>query len=112
MMRRGCLFLCFGTVQGEGALPPCTYFTPSAPNAIEDFLQDFHSEFPDALEDKREFLQRVERAYDEFMHCGGKKRLGYENLGTAGGSPGSSSRSAAQAAAASCAAGSVGGGCE
>ena len=50
-----------------GALPECTYFTHSHPNVIEDFLHEFHVDFPELLEEKDVFMAKMSSSYDAFM---------------------------------------------
>jgi hypothetical protein len=48
--------------QESGALPECTFFTHSHPNALEDFLYDFHVDFPEVVSDKTKFMSKMRSA--------------------------------------------------
>lgn len=48
-------------------LPECTLFSNSQPDVFEDFLFDLQTEFPDIVEDRDVFMQKIENAYDRFV---------------------------------------------
>ena len=50
-----------------GSLPDCTYFSHSHPNVIEEFLYEFYADFPEIVEDKQVFMEKMSEAHDAFV---------------------------------------------